>query len=251
VRAVAPPGTSPAASSHLQRGSRAAHATAKAHVRPTGVPEGPWSGPSGYGVRHVRTAWFGTGEARLPTLVSKDRSYKPVVKSSGWKRESDGVVVPLITVRNAAGGKGPDFGRAGNRGTREDMIETARSNHPDGPTPGAHVRQVQSRLWAAAKQAFLSRSTVLDPRRGDFSSGDSGSTSRGGCVTMLRRPSVSCVRENRMHSSMGAGNGASLLVLLRVPVRCAEMPPQRPGREPAEEPSHRASTRPKMTGDRT
>ena len=50
--------------------------------------------PSGYGERHVRTVWFGTGEARLPSLVSKDRSYKPVVKSSGAQRESDGVVVP-------------------------------------------------------------------------------------------------------------------------------------------------------------
>ena len=32
---------------------------------------------------------------------------------------------------------------------------------------------------------------------------------------------------------------------LRVPGRCAEMPPQRPGRDPADEPRHRASTRPK------
>jgi len=47
----------------------------------------------GYGERHVRTAWFGTGEARLRSLVSKDRSYKPMVKSSGAQRESDGVVV--------------------------------------------------------------------------------------------------------------------------------------------------------------
>ncbi len=39
MRAVVPTGASPAASSQLQRGSRAAHVTAKAHVRPTGVPE--------------------------------------------------------------------------------------------------------------------------------------------------------------------------------------------------------------------
>jgi hypothetical protein len=35
---------------------------------------------------------FGTGETRLPSLVSKDRSYKPMVKESGGERESDGVV---------------------------------------------------------------------------------------------------------------------------------------------------------------
>ena len=84
----------------------------------------------GYGERHVRTAWFGTGEARLASLVSKDRSYKPMVKTSGGKRESDGVVVPLIAVSNAAGGKGPDFGHSGNGSKREGMTRTARSNYP-------------------------------------------------------------------------------------------------------------------------
>src|SRR5205809_6266567 len=34
--------------------------------------------PSGYMDRHARTVWFGTGEARLASLVSKDRRYKPV-----------------------------------------------------------------------------------------------------------------------------------------------------------------------------
>ena len=61
----------------------------------------------GYGERHVRTAWFGTGEARLASLVSKDRRYKPVVKVDGGKRESDGVVVPLIAVSNAGRREGP------------------------------------------------------------------------------------------------------------------------------------------------
>jgi len=48
--------------------------------------------PSGYGERHVRMVSLGTGEARLAGLVSKDRRYKPVVKSDGGQRESDGVV---------------------------------------------------------------------------------------------------------------------------------------------------------------
>ena len=66
--------------------------------------------PSGYGERHVRTVWVGTGEARLGGLVSKDRSYKPMVKSSGGQRESDGVVVVMIGVKlKAPGAKGPDF----------------------------------------------------------------------------------------------------------------------------------------------
>ena len=53
---------------------------------------------------------------------ARDRSYKPMVKSAGVQRESDGVVVPVIGVQqNAPGGKGPDFGRAGRVGKREGM----------------------------------------------------------------------------------------------------------------------------------
>jgi hypothetical protein len=205
VRAVVPSGASPAASSQLQRGSRAAHVTAKAHVRPPGVPETPLVGsPRGMGSGTYATVWFGTGEARLPSLVSKDRSYKPMVKSSEGKRESDGAVVLVIAVRNAAGGKDPGFGHAGHGvNSCKDMAGTARSNHPDVHSPVVKVRKFQDRLWATAKQLPLPRCAVLDPRSGDFASGDSGAGLRGGCVTMLRRPSVSCVRANRMHSSKG------------------------------------------------
>ena len=107
----------------------------------------------GYGERHVRTVWFGTGETRLASLVSKDRSYKPMVKSSGGKRESDGVVVPMIAGRNPAGGKDPDFGHAGDRGTSEGMAGTARPSFPEGHLAPVKVRRLQNRLWAAAKQS--------------------------------------------------------------------------------------------------
>ncbi len=110
--------------------------------------------PSGYGERHVRTVWVGTGETRLRSLVSKDHSYKPMVKSSGAQRESDGVVVPVIAGRNPAGGKGPDFGHAGRAGKREGMAGTAQSNYPEGRhVAPVKVRQLQNRLWAAAKQS--------------------------------------------------------------------------------------------------
>jgi RNA-directed DNA polymerase len=97
-------------------------------------------------------AWFGTGEARLRGLVSKDRSYKPVVKSSGAQRESDGVVVPVGGIRPLAG-KGPGFGHASGAGTREGMAGTARSNYPGGREPVDKVRRLQRKLWAAAKQS--------------------------------------------------------------------------------------------------
>ena len=41
-----------------------------------------------------------------------------MVKSEGEQRESDGVVVPLITGRNPVGGKGPDFDQARGEGKR-------------------------------------------------------------------------------------------------------------------------------------
>ena len=55
--------------------------------------------------------------------------------------------------RNPAGGKGPDFGHAGDGGKREGMAGTARPNYPDGHMPTVKVRQLQNRLWAAAKQS--------------------------------------------------------------------------------------------------
>ncbi len=77
-----------------------------------------------------------------------------MAKSTGAQRESDGVVVPQIAVRNTVGGKGPDFGHAGRGGKRQGMAGTAPPNHPEGRHPApANVRRLQNRLWAAAKQS--------------------------------------------------------------------------------------------------
>jgi RNA-directed DNA polymerase len=115
----------------------------------------------------------------------KDRRYKPMVKSGGGQRESEGVVVPVIGVQhNAPGGKGPHFDRVCNEGKREGMAGTARPNHPgqsqlavlggqapvvDGRASFGKVRQLQRRLWAAAKQSEGRRFHVLYDRihRGD------------------------------------------------------------------------------------
>ena len=106
----------------------------------------------------MHRAWFGTGEARLASLVSKDRAYKPVVKARGGKRESDGVVVP------ARAGKGSDFGHAGSEATSEGMAGTAPSISPLGPPSQVKVRRLQNRLWAAAKQSTGRRFHALYDR---------------------------------------------------------------------------------------
>jgi RNA-directed DNA polymerase len=104
-----------------------------------------------------------------------------MVKSSGVQRESEGVVVPPIGVQqNAPGGKGPHFDHAWGEGKRQGMTGTARSNYPDGPTsvepvrrlvlPGSgKVRELQRKLWAAAKQSSERRFHALYDRvhRGD------------------------------------------------------------------------------------
>jgi RNA-directed DNA polymerase len=116
----------------------------------------------------------------------KDRAYKPMVKSPGVQRESEGVVVPGIGVQhNAPGGKGPHFDHAGGEGKREGMTGVSRSNYPGGCEPAVagdsaaaggmgrpdpvKVQELQRKLWAAAKQSQGRRFHALYDRvcRGD------------------------------------------------------------------------------------
>lgn len=100
-----------------------------------------------------------------------------MVKSLGGQRESDGAVVPWIGARGASGGKGPDFDHAWDEGKRQGMTGFVRSNYPGrsqpvellgSPAPGK-VRELQRKLWAAAKQSEGRRFHALCDRvhRGD------------------------------------------------------------------------------------
>jgi RNA-directed DNA polymerase len=110
-----------------------------------------------------------------------------MVKAPGGQRESEGAVVPLIGVQhNAPGGKGPHFDHAFREGKRQGMAGASRSNHPGRPEPAvaglvpppapgmvradlANVRELQRKLWAAAKQSPGRRFHALYDRvhRGD------------------------------------------------------------------------------------
>ncbi len=77
-----------------------------------------------------------------------------MVKSGGAQRQSDGVVVLRMGVHeNAPGGKGPDFGHAGEGGKREGMPGTARANDLHRLPPVDKVRKLQRQLWMAAKRS--------------------------------------------------------------------------------------------------
>jgi RNA-directed DNA polymerase len=89
-------------------------------------------------------------------------SSKPKAKSTGAQRESEGIVVPTsgasaprtnAVTNNAAGGKGPCGSRVGGAGKRKGMAGETGPNDPGGPRPRDDVRQLQRRLWAAAKRA--------------------------------------------------------------------------------------------------
>jgi hypothetical protein len=192
-----------AASTEKQSGSRAAHVTAKAtsiaHVSERAV------GPGG-----VRRAARVEGRARntrdpsAPPSSGQGAPYKPEAKSAAVQRESEGRVVPLkVATKNAAGGKGPCFGHARSEGKREGMAAKSGPNDPVARMCVVQVQQPQHELWAGAeRQGSFRQSTTKHTRsdarvcvrcRGDYLVVHARS----------RRPSVSRVREIRMHGLKG------------------------------------------------
>ena len=129
--------------------------------------------------------WNRRGPSAWPAS-GKDRWYKPMVKSPGGQRESEGAVVPQIGVQdNAPGGKGPRFDHASGEGKHQGMAGSP-VNYPGRsqpavaglvppPAPGlrwadpVNVRELQRKLWAAAKQSPERRFHALYDRvhRGD------------------------------------------------------------------------------------
>jgi RNA-directed DNA polymerase len=84
----------------------------------------------------------------------RNDAYKPTVKARRAQRASEGtVVVKRPATNNASGAKGPCGGHVGGASTREGMTGTPGSNSPEGPPAFDKVRQLQRRLWVAAKRS--------------------------------------------------------------------------------------------------
>jgi RNA-directed DNA polymerase len=80
-------------------------------------------------------------------------SYKPTANVSAVQRESEGtIVVTRLATNNAGGAKGPCGGNVDSASTHEGMTGLTGSNHPGGRESLDKVRQLQRRLWSAAKR---------------------------------------------------------------------------------------------------
>jgi RNA-directed DNA polymerase len=143
-----------AASSDLQPERRTGHVAVKTTSRAPQSGDararglgGVWSAARGQGVgRNTR------GPSAQPRSGQRG-SYKPPAKASAAQRESEGtVVVTSRATNNARGAKGPCGGSVGGASTREGMTGRTGSNHPGGRESIDKVRQLQRRLWSAAKQ---------------------------------------------------------------------------------------------------
>ena len=144
----------PAASSDLQPESRAGHVAVKAM---SAVSQ---SGDHAAGLGGVWGAARVHGEERNtrgPSAQPESRqrgAYKPTVKSRAAQRASEGVVVlAIVATNNATGGKGPCGGHVEGARTRKGMAGRTGPNHPDSRPGIDHVRQLQRRLWVAAKRS--------------------------------------------------------------------------------------------------
>ena len=202
--------------------SRSCHG--EGHVRQSLIRIGHGGSPRGMGSCTRARSDHGTREARLPGLVSEDRSYKPTVKSSGGQRESEGVVVVKSGVQNnAPGAKDPRFDRVGGWCKRKGMAGETGSNHAAGHKPGerepsqmalaeaprlAEARRTRSWLWAVAKRSQRPSRYANWSRWGDSPRAALPCVLFCDRVATPGRSSVSRVRENRTHGLKGeSGNG--------------------------------------------
>jgi len=190
----------PAASTDLQRESRATHVIAKAM---SAAQES--RAESAARLSEVEGAARVEGQARNvggPSASPQSRqsgSYKLKAKLSAAQRESEGMVVPTMDVKkNASGGKRPCFGQVEGGGKGEGMIgRTSRSNHPSRMT-AVKALHLQERLWTAAKRISCERASRCDEPTQLVGSHRGGSTK-----PMSERPSVSRVLEIGKHGLKG------------------------------------------------
>ena len=123
-----------------------------------------------WGAARVHGDGRNTRGPSAPPESGQRASYKPMAKAGRVQRASEGtVVVASLATNNAGGAKGPCGGHGGRARTREGMTGGSGSNSPGGRESPDKVRQLQRRLWVAAKRTPERRFHALMDRiwRGD------------------------------------------------------------------------------------
>jgi hypothetical protein len=162
------PDVKPAASTQLRPESRTVHDTVKA--TPAASQSGDHAVGLGgvWGAARVHGAERNTRGPSAQPESGQRGAHKPTAKARAAQRASEGtVVVRSLVTKNARGAKGPCGGHGGRASTREGMTE--RSHSPSGRPLTDKVRQLQRRLWIAAKRSPERRFHALMDRiwRGD------------------------------------------------------------------------------------
>ena len=140
-----------AASSEEQSESRAGHVTAKA-ISASLVSERDVELGGVRSAARVQGRSRNTRDPSVPLSSQQSAPHKPKAKAGVAQRKSDGVIVPTkIATKNAIRGKGLGGGHVDEEGKREGMA--ARPNSPARHKPSDKVRELQRRLWVAAKQS--------------------------------------------------------------------------------------------------
>jgi hypothetical protein len=195
----------PAASSDLQRESRAAHVTAKAtstRAR-SGHQPGGVDLPGVLGVARVHGP---TRNRRDPSALPESgqgASHKAKSKASAAQRKSEGVVVPsMAATNNAVEGKGPCFGHVGREGKRAGMVGSFRPKLPLGISAEHSVPQPPGPLRSRAKR-WKRTAWSTDPLPWHDTPGNRRRSGRNSAHARARGPSASRVRENREHGLTG------------------------------------------------
>ncbi len=154
----------PVASKEKQSGSRASHFMGKA-TSPTRDLEHVEDPGGVWGAARVQGSLRNTGDPSAQPMSRLGGSNRPSAKATIAQRKSDGVIVPTrIATNNAIGGKGHERERVEDEGKRKGMVGQRRPNSPDQQKPIDNVRQLQNRLWAAAKQSPKRRFHALYDR---------------------------------------------------------------------------------------
>ena len=145
----------PAASTELPPESRTDHVAVKAT---SAMPQSGGARVAGLG--GVEGAARVQGEERntrgpsAPPSSRHSDAYKPMAKARRAQRASEGTIVASsLATNNARGAKGSCGGHGDGASTREGMTGTPGSNAPGGPSSSDKVRQLQRRLWVAAKRS--------------------------------------------------------------------------------------------------